>query len=157
MRFSDMIAGVALVIAIITSLYLNHRSKQQVAAAKPLNTQVKIDTVTDKKRKRRGDSEEEPDPVYQATFVVNDGRVALDTSHFHIRRKSHDEFIEIHVFAARFYEDRLKPVVEAGHKITATPVSDEPFKQALADAEAISVEFRDVTGRIFRSSEMSLR
>ncbi len=157
MRFSDLVAGFALVFAIVASLYLNHRSKKQLAAAKPLNTEVKIGTVTDKKRRHRGEADEQSDPVYQGTFVVNDGRVALDTSHFHIRRKSHDEFIEVQVFAARFYEDRLKPVVEAGHKITATPVSGETFKQALAEAEAISVEFRDVSGRIFRSREMTLR
>jgi len=157
MRFSDIIAGIALVFTIIASLYLNHRSKKLSAPLARLNTQVKIETVTEKKKKRRGEPEEPTEPVYQGTFVVNDGRVELATSHFHIRRKSYDEYIEIHVFAARFDEDRLKPVVEAGHKITATPVSGQTFKEALVGAETVSAEFRDVTGRIFRSPELSLR
>jgi hypothetical protein len=157
MRFSDIVAGVALVFAIVASLYFNHRSKKLGQNMKPLNTQVKIDTVADKKRKRRGGSEDEPEPSYRGTFVVNDGRVELDTSHFHVRRKSHEEYLEIRVFAARFDQDRLKPVVEAGHKITATPMSGGTFLESLTEAEAVYVEFRDVKGRIFRSPELWLR
>jgi hypothetical protein len=156
MRFSDIIAGIALVFAIIASIYLSRRSKQQTAPAK-LNTQVKIDTVTDKKKKRGADAGPPPEPTYRGTFIVNDGRVELDTSYFHIRHKSYDEFYEVRVFAARFEQDRLKPIVESGHKITVTPVSDQTFKDALAEAEAVCVEFRDVTGRIFRSPELWLR
>jgi hypothetical protein len=157
MRFSDIIAGAALIFTIIASLYFHHRSKKLGANLKSLSTQVKIQTLADKKRRRDTEPGAEPAPTYQGTFIVNDGQVELDTSYFHVRRRSHDEFIEVHVFAARFYEDRLKPVVEAGHKITATPVSGETFTQAVAEAEAVYVEFRDVTGRIFRSPELGLR
>ncbi len=156
MRISDVVAGLALIFTIFATLYFRHRSRLQAAAVAPLRTQVKIETLSGTKKKPAVDDVPPPGRTYRGTFVVNDGRVELDTSHFHIRRKSYTEFFEVHVFAARFDEDRLKPVVEAGHKIFATPVSGEAFKEALAEAESVSIEFRDVSGRIFRSPELGL-
>jgi hypothetical protein len=156
MRFSDIIAGAALVFAIIASLYFSRRSKQFVASAK-LNTQVKIDAVTEKAKKRGTETDSVTDSNYKGTFIVNEGRVELVSSHFHVRRNSSDEFYDVRAFAARFEKDRLKPIVETGHKIIATPVNNDLFKAALADAEALHVEFRDVAGRIFSSPELRLR
>lgn len=155
MRISDFIAGFALVFSIIASLYLYRKSKQQGAPTK-LNTQVKIGPP-DKRKKRAKEADAPQEPSLEGTFIVNDGWVALDTSYFHIRRKSYHDYFEVHVFAARFDQDRDKPLIQSGHKITVTPVSMQGFMDALTEAEAVSVEFRDVTGRIFRSPELLLR
>jgi hypothetical protein len=154
MRISDLIAAVALLIALVGA-FLIHRQNKRLATPN-LSTSVKISQGTAKKRGRKGESDEKL-PPYSGTFTVNSGSVALETVHFLLRRKTNEHFIEFHAYSAVFDPPRERPMIERGHMIHATPADIDRFKEALAEAETVLVEFQDTTGQVFRSPEIAVK
>jgi hypothetical protein len=154
MRISDLIAAVALLVALVGAFLIHRQSKR--LAAPNLSTSVKISEGADKKRGRKSPGEDNP-PPYSGTFMVNSGSVALETVHFLVRRKSNEHFIEFHAYSAVFDPPRERPMIERGHMIHAKPADVDRFKEALAEAEAVLVEFQDATGQVFRSPELAVK
>lgn len=154
MRISDLIAGAALLVALIGA-FLVHRQNQRRAAPATPNTSVQISYGVDKK-KTKGSAQSNA-PGFKGTLTVARVPVKLESAHFFIRRQSGEAYIELHSFRAQFEPQRDRPVVEGGHLIHAMPANVEGFKQSLAGAEAVFVEFKDISGQIFRSQELRVR
>lgn len=154
MRISDLIAAVALLIALVGAFLIHRQSKR--LAAPNLSTSVKISEGATKKRGRKSEGEDKL-PPYSGTFTVNSGTVALETVHFLVRRKTNEHFIEFHAYSAVFDPPSERPMIEGGHMIHANPADIDRFKEALAEAESVLVEFQDTTGRVFRSPEIAFK
>lgn len=156
MRISDLIAAAAFIVAIAAALLLN-RQKKRLAGPPQLGTSVQITSGKDKNPGGGEVADEPVPPAYKGTFTVTQGTAQLDSAHFLVRRKSDGDYTEIHSFAAVFDPPRERPIVERAHVIHAKPLNAARFHESLDGAEAVLVEFRDVSGRVFRSPELAVR